>query len=84
MSYISKCNVDDVYISDTGLEKMFKELDINGDNKVSMAELKEYAKRKESLRKKHILDKQLTIENQTTTYVNEIFTELGKWICLRH
>ena len=68
--------LENAYVSEDGLKNMFKELDIDGDERVSKTEIQEYAKRKESLavnQNMHMLQE----DKRNMEYVENVFNVIG-------
>ena len=67
---------ENTYVSEDGMKNMFKELDIDGDRRVSKAEMQEYAKRKESLAVNQNMHK-LQEDKRNMEYVENVFSVIG-------
>ena len=68
--------LENAYVSENGMKNMFKELDIDGDKRVSKAEIQEYAKRKESFAVNQNMHK-LQEDKRNMEYVENVFNVIG-------
>ena len=64
-------------MSPKGMERFFKEVDIDGDGRVSNLEINDYISRKLSLRSEHEHKKKENAEKDIDKHIEDVFEKLG-------